>query len=914
MNSGKRFSVYRDNVSQKNVKKYNVRKEVVLMSQSMREQTKITVLIAPTHLHSLLRLQLVQERKGMLHMSILSLSAFFQRYKNESIRETDVLLQYHTLLKTFPAHIYQSILSSLDFCKQCFQFIEDMKVYHIPLSALPEEDDAQKEMKRILTLLYPIRTPQDIQNEVLVSLQQQDLSHVMILEHVWSTQDRIRIQALQSCGARRLPLKKSKPEIFYYRAMNKRKEVEVLAQKIIANGWKANDLHILVCDPSYPPFIVQVFERYHIPCTVLRQTDADLSAKRVSLFLQYVLRPHTDTLLELLEINALHVPYRKEFAEYVTLFAKTLADSFDHVKRHAVPSQLIDEDEIARLLVLEDRANRCKEGIVSLLNDLMHTREPEQILTEIDKLLLASASLHDAASVQAIAQIHELFQAYLPYFHTKDDIPFLVELCDEIRVNKQGSTLHGAAISDLHHPLIPGKINVILGSTQKNFPAFQPQKGLFHETYVQSIASYPSLNERCHPYIEQLKTAIFAYEQVVIAYPMGTLEGKTNESSLEMEQWVGHCAHMEEPLQSYQALPLHTKISPESAQALFVKNGAIHGSISAFERYVKCPFSYFLRYGLHVREPMDYQFSQSRIGTLSHYLLETLVERYGKEYANGSRMEVETLLEKELETLCHLYPRLNDQKVLLKQRMMDNFMQNLQDLREMEEHSHLVPFACEQEFWWDIPIMEQLHLHLHGFIDRIDADETSMRIIDYKSSMKTLSQDDVFSGLQLQLMIYALYAKKTWNKNILGAFYWSMKKENIAAAAGKMSRRPVAYLRYDAHDWETQRRSFQRLTGWVLHPGVERIDDNGSHIVGVRTNKDGIVSARTRYRIDVIETLFTDMLRQIATHIVQGDIACRPTKDACTFCPYHDICRFHGYSRIVKPLVDATDVIDKGGN
>ena len=54
-----------------------------------------------------------------------------------------------------------------------------------------------------------------------------------------------------------------------------------------------------------------------------------------------------------------------------------------------------------------------------------------------------------------------------------------------------------------------------------------------------------------------------------------------------------------------------------------MKDDVLKGSISSLERYIHCPFSYFLRYGLGLREPMQYTFSDSYAGTLSHYVLET---------------------------------------------------------------------------------------------------------------------------------------------------------------------------------------------------------------------------------------------------------------------------------------------------
>ena len=109
------------------------------------------------------------------------------------------------------------------------------------------------------------------------------------------------------------------------------------------------------------------------------------------------------------------------------------------------------------------------------------------------------------------------------------------------------------------------------------------------------------------------------------------------EAALEIEDYVqkqhanpkaGSVAY---PLySSYEPVSTNITLSPEMAQALFVKDKMIRGSISALERYVKCPFSYFLRYGLSLREPMKVGFPDSYAGTLAHYLLETFTGNMGR--------------------------------------------------------------------------------------------------------------------------------------------------------------------------------------------------------------------------------------------------------------------------------------------
>lgn len=263
--------------------------------------------------------------------------------------------------------------------------------------------------------------------------------------------------------------------------------------------------------------------------------------------------------------------------------------------------------------------------------------------------------------------------------------------------------------------------------------------------------------------------------------------------------------------------------------------------------------------------------------------------------------------------MAAIYPSFQVQIDIIKKRMKHSIMKNLAYLNDMEEHSHLAPFKSEYEFWWELPLKEEIKIRLHGFIDRIDASSGYARIIDYKSSRKALTEKDVFAGLQLQLLTYALLVEQDFQKTMLGAYYFSMKNENIAIAAGKMTRRPVAYVPFGKDDYDEQQKASKKLRGWTMEKDVDIIDDDATHIYGIRQNKDGEIKARNTYALDVIKEHFFTIYQSIGSRLLQGDIDCTPTSDACMFCPYADICRFKGYPRVVEPIVEVDDTIYKGG-
>ncbi|MEF9968166.1 MAG: hypothetical protein RR766_06580, partial [Longicatena sp.] len=56
------------------------------------------------------------------------------------------------------------------------------------------------------------------------------------------------------------------------------------------------------------------------------------------------------------------------------------------------------------------------------------------------------------------------------------------------------------------------------------------------------------------------------------------------------------------------------------------------------------------------------------------------------------------------------------------------------------------------------------------------------------------------------------------------------------------------------------------------------------------------------------------MYQKIGTQIIDGKIACTPIEDACTYCTYHEICRFNGSYRAKEPMVEVDDSIYQKGD
>ena len=78
-------------------------------------------------------------------------------------------------------------------------------------------------------------------------------------------------------------------------------------------------------------------------------------------------------------------------------------------------------------------------------------------------------------------------------------------------------------------------------------------------------------------------------------------------------------------------------------------------------------------------------------------------------------------------------------------------------------------------------------------------------------------------------------------------------------------------------------------------------------------NKNEEISIRKVYDIDVLQALVKQMYAVITTRIQDGQFDLTPAQNACQFCPYHAICRYHGLTHEKEPLVEPDDALYRKG-
>ncbi|MGL5530459.1 MAG: PD-(D/E)XK nuclease family protein, partial [Culicoidibacterales bacterium] len=195
------------------------------------------------------------------------------------------------------------------------------------------------------------------------------------------------------------------------------------------------------------------------------------------------------------------------------------------------------------------------------------------------------------------------------------------------------------------------------------------------------------------------------------------------------------------------------------------------------------------------------------------------------------------------------------------------------------------------------PIAPDYQLNLRGKIDRIDTLETEVgtyvRIVDYKSTDKSIDFDEIYHGLSLQMPMYLDVAIKDIlpNTQAAGMFYFTIQNKKVS----------INQTEIESQTGEPT----QQLLGYALADEhiISKMDDTfvtgkTEFIKGIKKTKAGL--GKTSMVLSQQEmmnlTEFTnEKLMMSAEKIVAGDVAIEPKgieQLPCSYCPYRSLCQF----------------------
>lgn len=369
------------------------------------------------------------------------------------------------------------------------------------------------------------------------------------------------------------------------------------------------------------------------------------------------------------------------------------------------------------------------------------------------------------------------------------------------------------------------------------------------------------------------------------------------------------------------------QLPPETIALLYGRY--LHASVSKLELYARCGFAYFLKYGLRLKEREMYQVDVRNVGVILHSVMEGLFKQVRdtrnndwENFPEDERMLMVTeLVNRAAEESAGDFFEDNARNAYMLQ-MIERMAQTSAGM--LQKHIRLgsmKPGMLEKTFdsakdevgsyLFELP--NQIQMSINGKIDRVDVEEEDgtvyIKVIDYKSSTRKLSLEEVLNGEQLQLVTYSaiayeiekmIYPDK--NIQIAGLLYYSFDDPVIEIESSEIDTDTEQPEFSDQEKLDAERMEKMKLQGFVNEsPAViQKMDHTCNQSLPVKLDKNGdikksenVVSAD---QIRTIMELTRENIEELGSQIAEGKIAIEPYKNksntGCDYCEFKNICHF----------------------
>lgn len=335
-------------------------------------------------------------------------------------------------------------------------------------------------------------------------------------------------------------------------------------------------------------------------------------------------------------------------------------------------------------------------------------------------------------------------------------------------------------------------------------------------------------------------------------------------------------------------------------------------SISRLETYNKCPFSYYIKYGLKINEKKDDSLQPNELGSLCHYLMETCLEDESLVWQQSRHYINENLKDK------YYHHPVNQYFINC---LVEDMKMTIRIIKDQLALGKYTPVAKEKEISGSIG-----QVPFSGIIDRVDEAKSFfikyIRIVDYKSSQKDIDLNLAMQGFNIQMLVYLEMLSRQEHKTNAGMLYFNMKRRILSRETG---------FNTSISDEDVLKQ--YRMLGYMIEDGtgaaVSALGPHPELVSPIRVKNDGTYY-KGAHIID--EKMMKVIMKHIEEHITElynniqnGLIPIEPTllensqpaNDfkvyPCNHCPYKPVCLFDVFeneNRIIKKDLSDTS---KGG-
>ena len=368
------------------------------------------------------------------------------------------------------------------------------------------------------------------------------------------------------------------------------------------------------------------------------------------------------------------------------------------------------------------------------------------------------------------------------------------------------------------------------------------------------------------------------------------------------------------------------RVSERAAARLFPD--ALRASQSKLEDFLNCPFAYYCKRGLLLKEEEPATIRPVDVGNVIHAVLERFFALIEKDGADIHTLDpdkipayVEAACGEYLSSICppsmqdsprlsHLFARLRRAAVLVTRDIYDEFL-----------HSRFTPAFCELALEGkDGPgalvfrDKDGKSVSIGGRIDRVDTyrkenGELFVRVVDYKTGSRTFSRDEVRKGRNLQMFIYLCAIWKSENAAFLSRLALKDGERPIPAGIVYNTADPKSpTLSYPASEGEIlnkiRKENFARHGFFLAEEDIiHAMDDDLSHLsVPQKDGRPKLEQRNVFGDLVAFGELLDDAEEAVlstARRMRAGEAGIVPDEkvNPCAYCPYTSVCRKEGIKK-----------------
>ncbi|MDD4772792.1 MAG: PD-(D/E)XK nuclease family protein [Eubacteriales bacterium] len=371
----------------------------------------------------------------------------------------------------------------------------------------------------------------------------------------------------------------------------------------------------------------------------------------------------------------------------------------------------------------------------------------------------------------------------------------------------------------------------------------------------------------------------------------------------------------------------YNTVLPETAQELYGSDLML--TQTRIESYTLCAFSYYCRYVLQLEEKKRAEIESVDIGNFMHRILERFMVYIKTD--KGIRTDltddkIENITDKIIDEyiksvidnpkdrtnrITQLFRRLKRTTLLLIRNILDEFMQS-----EFTPAFFELPIKFgdkEGSEPFSIPLPDNSHVYVFGKVDRVDTykkgNDVYIRVVDYKTGIKSFSLSDIGLGLNLQMLLY-LFA------------LWQNPSENFKARAGcgeggQILPAGVLYFSAKAPEFSLDNYEDENAVTDKAHTALTRrgllLDDKEilkameknleGRYIPVKLKSDGNFTAassiQTLSDFGILMNDISDTLCNLGRQLKKGRADAIPLRkggnNACEYCPHKPVCRIDNF-------------------